>query len=710
MKLEAQFISWDEIKVVLEYENESEFFSCKVFTLIQDGVAKEVPIIIEERTSGNHCSIFLRLKEKITLGHRYEIADEKYASAFLDVSCFLNDPEFDQLYTYQCHDLGITYHKEHTTFKLWSPLAESAEVLYSFNGKDYVSKMNREDYGVFSLTIEGDLDGATYQYRVKINDEERTAIDPYAIASTPNGTKSVVIDLEKTRMPFDLENLPPMNSYCDAVIYEMHVRDFTIFPDTDVEHKGKFLGAVEKGRRSKNGALVGLDHLVKLGITHVQLLPIFDYATVDELHPDELYNWGYDPMQYNVPEGSFASHVEDPYSRIIDCKKMIQGFHQNGIRVNMDVVYNHMYQYETTPFEILCPGYYFRKDHCGHLSNGSFCGNDLNTERPMVRSFIVDSCLYWMKEYGIDGFRFDLMGIIDIDTMKEIEKSCRELRKDFMIYGEGWNMPTFLPDDKKTMMGNASKLLPFAFFNDAYRDIAKGKTSQDDEMVKGYLLGQENYIEGFKFAYMGAAVDYCYPPLFSHMGQSVNYVECHDNATLYDKIMVACYNETHEQRLRRVVLINEVLLLSYGIPFIHMGQEIGLTKYRDHNSYRSGDLHNQMDYRKMEERKWMAKCMNDVIRFRKMYPFFRYDKKEDLKGLFRFENLDNGGLLIDFIDQEKIHPFVSFKVFINPSLRTIYYDLKEYYRVLFNEAGILKDELYSQSLMINGLTVVVVAK
>lgn len=710
MKFSAQFLSWDKVKITYEHDHDTSFLHRKVFTLIKDGVAYEVPTIEKEKKDDHQHTFHLRLKERITLGHHYEISDEEFFVTSIDTKPFLNDPEFDELYTYKGHDLGITYYKDHTIFKLWSPLAEQAEVIYTLKGVTYKRKMQRENYGVYSLLIEGDLNEVTYQYRVLIQGEERIANDPYAIASTPNGTHSVVVDLEKTRMPFYLERLPKMASYCDAVIYEMHVRDFTIFPDTNVKHKGKFLGAIEKNRRSQNGALVGLDHLLRLGITHVQLLPIFDYATVDEKHPDRLYNWGYDPMQYNVPEGSFATMVDNPYSRIVECKKMIQGFHKVGIRVNMDVVYNHMYDAKLAPFERLCPGYYFRKDQNGKLSNGSFCGNDLNTERPMVRSFIVDSCLYWMKEYGIDGFRFDLMGILDIETMKAIYEACHAYREDFMIYGEGWNMPTFLPDEKKAMMGNASLLLPFAFFNDAFRDIVKGKTGQDEEMVKGYLLGQENYIEGFKFAYMGSAVDYCYPPLFSHLGQSVNYVECHDNATLYDKIMVACYNETHEQRLRRVVLINEVLLLSYGIPFIHMGQEIGLTKYRDHNSYRSGDLHNQMDYRKLEERKWMAKCMNDIILFRKTYSFLRYDKVEDLKGLFRFENLDNGGLLIDFIDKEKIRPYTSFKIFINPSLRTIYYDLKEYYRVLFNEAGILKDELYSQSLMINGLTVVIVAK
>ena len=271
-------------------------------------------------------------------------------------------------------------------------------------------------------------------------------------------------------------------------------------------------------------------------------------------------------------------------------------------------------------------------------------------------------------------------------------------------------MPTFLDDSKKAMMGNASKLKGIAFFNDAFRDITKGKTGESEEALKGFLLGQENYIEGFKFVYMGSSMDYCFAPMFETFAQSINYVECHDNATLYDKIQVACQSESHEQRLKRVVLINEVIMLSYGIPFIHMGQEVGLTKYRMHNSYCSGDRYNQYDYQKLTDRKWMVKCMNDIIQIRKMCPFLRYENVEDIKGLFRFENLDNGGLLIDFIDQEKIAPYKSFKIFINPSVRTIYYDLQDYYRVLFNEAGRLKDEMYSQSLMINGLTVVIVAK
>ena len=369
------------------------------------------------------------------------------------------------------------------------------------------------------------------------------------------------------------------------------------------------------------------------------------------------------------------------------------------------MVFNHVYKYEDSIFQKIVPNYYFRH-HKDKLSNGSYCGNDLDTQRPMVRHLIINCLKFFMDFYDVDGFRFDLLGIIDIETSKIINEELRRIKPDVMLYGEGWNMPTFLEDYDKSSIDNAFKLPQFAFFNDFFRDTLKGSSySLNDD--RGYLLGNGYRYHDFINSYKGKYRDIF---KFNAPSQSINYVECHDNATLYDKISIVFGKKNQKDILKALKLCNAINVLACGVPFIHMGQEIGLTKYRDHNSYRSGDLHNQMDYRKMEERKWMAKCMNDVIRFRKMYPFFRYDKKEDLKGLFRFENLDNGGLLIDFIDQEKIHPFVSFKVFINPSLRTIYYDLKEYYRVLFNEAGILKDELYSQSLMINGLTVVVVAK
>lgn len=706
----AKCINLYNIKVELRYDS-SDLPLKKVFTLIEDGIAKEVPLIIKEKPSNSLVEYELKLNNPLVLGHDYKLSDENYQVTSLITLPLLEEDFFDELYTYNEHDLGITYYEDHCEFKLWSPLASSAKVVYIINDTTHEVKMTRLDKGIYYASIKGNLELAKYLYQVIIDGEERISPDPYAIASTQNGTHSVVISLEKTRsIPKNNEYLPEFKKYTDAIIYETSVRDLTIYQDTDVVHKGRFLGVIEKCRRSSSGALVGLDHLIKLGITHLQLLPIFDFATVDETDPQRLYNWGYDPAQYNVPEGSYASNLEDPYSRIIDLKTMISELHKNGIRVNMDVVYNHMYDRIKSPFEVLCPGYYFRKDKNGNLSNGSFCGNDLATDKPMVRNFIVDSCLYWLQEYGVDGFRFDLMGIIDIDTMNIILEKCKELRPDFMIYGEGWNMPTFLPDYQKSMMGNADKLPNIAFFNDAFRDIAKGKTGESEEAIKGYLLGQENYIEGFKFVYMGSSIDYCFSPMFNSFAQSINYVECHDNATLYDKIQVACQSESHEQRLRRVTLINEVIMLSYGIPFIHMGQEVGLTKYRMHNSYCSGDKYNQFDYQKLTDRKWMVKCMNDIIQIRKMHSFLRYENKEDLKGLFRFENLDNGGLLIDFIDEEKIAPYKNFKIFINPSTRTIYYNLQEYYQVLFNEAGRLKDEMYSQSLMINGLTVVIVAK
>ena len=710
VKLEAKCKNLYTISVTLKYDS-CDLPLKKIFTLIEDGVAKEVPTIVKENNSDSLVEYELKLINPLVLGHLYQLSDEKYQTIYISTNPLLKEEFFDEVFTYDGNDLGMKYYKDHTEFRLWSPLASSAKVIYTLKDKEYVVEMSRLDQGVYYASVKGNLELATYLYEVNIDGEIRRACDPYAIASTQNSTHSVVIDLEKTRnIPYNFEYLPEFKRYTDAIIYETSVRDLTVYPETDVEHKGRFLGACEKGRRSTYGSLVGLDHLVKLGITHLQLLPIYDFATVDETDPLRLYNWGYDPAQYNVPEGSYASNLEDPYSRIVDLKTLISVYHSYGIRINMDVVYNHMYDQKKSPFEVLTPGYYFRTNDKGELSNGSFCGNDLDSKKPMVRNFIVNSCLYWLKEYGIDGLRFDLMGIIDIETMKIIEKKCKELRPDFMIYGEGWNMPTFLKDEEKASMNNASKLLGVAFFNDAFRDITKGKTGESEEAIKGYLLGQENYIEGFKFVYMGSTMDYCFAPMFENFSQSINYVECHDNATLYDKIQVACQSETHEQRLKRVVLINEVIMLSYGIPFIHMGQEVGLTKYRMHNSYCSGDRYNQFDYQKLSDRKWMVKCMNDIIYIRKMCPFLRYENKEDITGLFRFENLDNGGLLIDFIDQEKIAPYKSFKIFINPSVRTIYYDLKDYYRVLFNEAGRLKDEMYSQSLMINGLTVVIVAK
>lgn len=641
----------------------------------------------------------------LELGNKYLIYVEPYGICSLDMSDAPFDENFDDKYFYNGSDLGANYTKEQTTFVLWAPVASNALLRISTDGgKNFVyHNMVRELKGVFRLTLQGDYDGAIYNYIVENSGIIRTTTDPYAKASTANGKNSVVIDFNKVQI--DLENdVPPVTKrYTDAIIYELHVRDFTINKNTNIVNKGKFLGLAEEGRTTTKGNPAGLDYLKYLGVTHVQLLPIYDYKTVDEEFPDTKYNWGYDPQQYFCPEGSFATNANDGYSRVRELKQMVKTLHHNKIKVIMDVVYNHMYDFATTSLEAVVPNYYFRRNPNGTLSNGSFCGDDLATERKMVSKFIVDSCLFWIKEYGIDGFRFDLMGIIDKITLMKIYKEAIKIKPDFMIYGEGWNMPTALLDEQKSSMYNAFQLPKIGFFNDGFRDILKGPTGESDFHVGGYLTGDLSYVDGFKFAFCGGTLPIVFNPKFPKISQSINYVECHDNGTLYDKICACMYLTNNKEIFKIIKEINACVLFSYGVPFIHMGQEIGLSKNMHQNTYNSGDKYNQMRYDLLDERMDMANYLKSAIEARKDFEFLKEDSTEAVSKNTSFENLENGGLLIKIKDVKfKDDKKGDFLLLINPSNNEIYYDFNEDVEFVFGNNGYFEDsKTYAQRVSVS---------
>ena len=339
-------------------------------------------------------------------------------------------------------ELGALYQRDHTVFRVWAPTASNVWLVTYDNGHDGEGReytMERDVNGTWVFRLQGDNHGLYYNYRVLVNGQINEAVDPYAKACGVNGQRGMVVDLGRTNPPGWEELMrPPLERFVDAIIYEIHVRDMSIHPSSGIVQRGKFLGLTERGTRSSLGVTTGLDHLVELGITHVQLLPCFDFATVDEASADPEYNWGYDPLNYNVPEGSYSS---DPYNgaqRILEFKTMIQSLKTAGIRVNMDVVYNHTFYTHSSNLNKIVPGYYYRQDPHGHFTNGSGCGNELASERSMVRKLIVDSVKYWAEEYKIDGFRFDLMGLMDIPTINEIRMVLNAVDTSIMMYGEGW--------------------------------------------------------------------------------------------------------------------------------------------------------------------------------------------------------------------------------------------------------------------------------
>lgn len=613
----------DKTTVVVElsnsfYNGESNYFRLRS----NDGFSQKLPILSTEVLE--HVTRYTLQNDYFKVGKSFIISDCHNMSCNLEIGFYVRSKEFNDEYYYDGDDLGATYTKDFTTFKVWSPIANEV-----FVKLDKVYKMEILDCGVWYAKVEGDLDGMAYTYLVNINGSWREAVDPYAYSSLPNGTKSVVINPRKCNVDLKKEGLPAFLHNVDASIYELHVRDFSSSDSASFVNRGKFLAFLENPE-TKNGTRVGLDYIKSLGITHVQLLPIYDFGSVDELNQFDYYNWGYDPMQYSIPEGSYASNVLDPYSRIIDCKKMVASIHEHGMRVVMDVVYNHMFGISITAFDKLMPLYYFRYGENGEISNGSFCGNDFDSLMPMARKYILDSTKRWVEFYGIDGFRFDLMGIIDYQTMNLIYEQSRQLDESFIIYGEGWNMPSLLDSELKAAQYNNAKMPHIGHFNDRFRDTIKGATQHEDIKKKGYATGDISYCEVATDVVIGTSLPVAYDYCYLNPNQVVNYTECHDNNTVYDKLVKSNSDETDAQIKKRAKLILAMIYLSQGIPFIHAGQEFLRTKGGDHNSYISSDEVNKLDYDLMEKNIDVVNYVRALNRFRKENSCFRLNTREEI--------------------------------------------------------------------------------
>ncbi|EEK44704.1 Pullulanase, type I [Bacillus cereus m1293] len=393
-------------------------------------------------------------EQKIDLKQTYKVKIENLADTNTEIGKVIRSEEFDHLFYYGGNDLGNTYTVQHTKFRVWAPTASEAKLVTYEKWNDKIGteiNMQQGEKGTWKAELKGNQKGLYYTYKVKIGDKWTEAVDPYARAASVNGDKGAVIDLEETNpKKWNTNKKPKLKNPEDAIIYELHVRDLSIQPESGIKQKGKYLGVTEKGTRGPEDVKTGLDHIKDLGVTHVQLLPIFDYASVNEENINEpQYNWGYDPKNFNVPEGSYSTNPYEPTVRITELKQMIQTLHDNNLRVVMDVVYNHMYNAAESNFHKLVPGYYYRYNEDGTFANGTGVGNDTASERKMMRKFMIDSVTYWAKEYNLDGFRFDLMGIHDYETMNEIRKAVNQIDPSIILHGEGWDLNTPLAAELK---------------------------------------------------------------------------------------------------------------------------------------------------------------------------------------------------------------------------------------------------------------------
>lgn len=550
--------------------------------------------------------------------------------------------EFDELFSYDGDDLGLKYTPAYSAFCLWAPTSQEAElVIYdSWEGEaERKIPMTRDIRGTWRITVNGDLDGKFYTYRVRLGEHWNEAVDPYARAVGVNGDRGAILDLRKTDPKRWTEDKPPLDHPVDAIIYELHLRDLSIHPASGITHKGQYLGLAEEGTRGPGGILTGLDHIVDLGVTHVQLLPFYDYSTesVDETKLDEPhFNWGYDPKNYNVPEGSYATDPYVPGLRIQELKTMIQALHDRGLRVIMDVVYNHVYDGFRVNFTKLVPGYYLRYKQDGTLSNGCGCGNDVATEHIMMSRFIVESVVYWAQEYHIDGFRFDLMGLMDIETIRETRRRLDEIDPSLMTIGEGWIMQTELPMERLANQRNADLLPGIGHFNDDFRDAVKGNIFIFDQ--PGFISGLSGVEKAIKAGVVGG-IDFS-PGIRQFAGepeQCVNYVECHDNHTLWDKVVLSTEGEAEEQRRSMHRLASAIVMTSQGIPFIHAGQEFLRTKDGVENSYKSPVEINRLDWERCAAYSQDITYMKQLISLRKAHPSFRLRSADDIRKHLVFE-------------------------------------------------------------------------
>lgn len=569
---------------------------------------------------------------------------------------------YDKYPSYYGSDLELVYTPEQSVFTLWAPSADRVRLNLYASGEEGDPEehveMEKAGYGTWRIHIDRDLKGSFYTFQIEKNGKwlnETPGI--WAKAVGINGNRAAVIDWNETNPDgWKSDRSPELKMYSDIILYELHHRDFSIAPDSGIENKGKFLALTETGTKTPEGEATGLDHLKELGVTHIHILPSFDFATVDETKLDENhYNWGYDPKNYNVPDGSYSTDPANPVVRIREFKEMVKSLHQNGFRIVLDVVYNHTASTDHSNFDLTVPGYFYRQNADGSYSNASGCGNETASEREMVRHYIIESVKFWAREYHIDGFRFDLMGIHDIETMNRLRSELLEIDPTIFVYGEGWvAADSPLPFEQRAVKENVGQMEGIGVFNDEFRDGLKGSTF--DEQEPGYASGNINgHFEPVKYGIVGGTdhpqVDYggllyCNAPYAGAPSQMINFVSCHDGYTLVDKLKLSVQGDHATDELIPIdKLVHTVLLTAQGIPFIRSGEEIMQDKQGEPNSYKSPDSINRIDWSLKAKNREVFDFIRGLIALRKAHPAFRIPTVEGLQQWLRFMDTGDSGVI-----------------------------------------------------------------
>ena len=571
----------------------------------------------------------------------------------------VNVGDFDAYPAYTKGDLGLTYTPQASVIKLWAPSADRVRLNIYDEGAGgqatQIVAMSRGAKGTWKATLKGDYKGKFYTFNVFTEGRmlgETPGVWNKAVGV--NGNRAAIIDLADTN-PEGWENDKriEVENYTDIVIYEMHHRDFSISENSGIVNKGKFLALTESGTLTPEGLASGIDHLKELGITHVHILPSYDYGSIDEAHLEQgRYNWGYDPKNYNAPEGGYSTNPFVPEVRIREMKQMVQALHEAGIGVIMDVVYNHTYVNDASNFSLTVPGYYYRQKEDGGYSDASGCGNETASERPMVRHYIVESVKYWATEFHIDGFRFDLMAIHDIETMNTVRAELDKISTDIFVYGEGWMAGSSpLSGELQASKHNGKQFPRVAVFSDDIRDGLRGEWMSAGE--GGFATGVvgERQKESIKFGVVGATehpqvdyskVNYSSAPYANDPVEVINYVSCHDDECLRDKIAVVAKDANEVQQKRMNLLAQTIVMTSQGVPFIFCGEELWRTKQGIRNTYNQPDEINRIDWSHKSTHADVFGYYKELIRMRRQHPAFRMATTEQVVENLHFVDSPEG--------------------------------------------------------------------
>jgi pullulanase len=563
---------------------------------------------------------------------------------------------------YTGKDLGLTYSPKASTFKIWAPTATAVKLnLYKsdMGGTAWLSvTMNKGTNGVWLTTLPENLKNSYYTFQVNIgNTWSEEVVDPYAKACGTNGLRAQVVDLQETNPVGWAQDTSPnfstANKQTDAIIYELHVRDASIHASSGIKNKGKFLGLAELGTKNNAGQSTGLSHIKELGVTHVHLLPFYDYNSVDETKAATQYNWGYDPVNYNIPEGSYSTNPVDGKVRIKELKELVKTMHSNGLRIIMDVVYNHTALTKNSNFNILVPDYYYRKRADGTFSDASGCGNETASDKAMYQKFMIESVVYWVKEYHIDGFRFDLMGVHDIQTMNLISDTLHKIKPSIVLYGEGWTSGSSpLSEEKRALKKNAAQLNGIAVFSDDMRDGIKGSVFNIND--RGFATGNTGNSESVKFGIVAAGnhpqinynkVNYSKGPYTAGPAGLINYADCHDNNILWDKIELSFKDASEKDRTKMHELAYAIVLTAQGASFLHAGTEFLRTKNGVENSFDKGDMVNGINWDLKTKNNATYQFIKSLIQIRRAHPAFRMQTAAQIATHLNFESNHPAGII-----------------------------------------------------------------